>query len=556
MTGNIDKSVDLKHYVRLILRRKAVLLLCTVTTLCAALIALAFAPSVYESEVTLMIEDTRMLSRELENLMVGGSQPRARYGVDEERLAQLIGRIRSRPFLEQVISLLRMTRDPLIRAQAERECQRHPEVTVEEMAMRILVKNLQSRIQFGRSGPGIYRIIVADYSPENAQLLARWISQLFVRISSQDALERIRAAHEFGVEQLRIYEEHLRKSERALEEYKHSLIEQTLTQSLVREDNLLLAEALHRRMDEGVPQAQSRLRAYTSALQTHSLETKQAALLGDPEMRDLRASLSSAIENELRNRLTSSTGDIGDWQASTAYGTRRQSLLQQIETIAARHHPALPSDALETVAMFAFATLDLQAQRGAVRTLANAIANFKRRVESSPGGEIELQRLENDVAMNQRLLQSFQSQLVASDLSRAVEMTKIGLQIEVLDPAHLPLSPSHPNRPKVLAAALFLGVLLGALFAFIGQTLDPVLRSLDDFTRTAPEPILGTIPLLSRMLVRHGWFRRHWVIVGLAAVLTLTGAFFVMREVLRDQIAATGVPVQLANPEEMSDADD
>jgi uncharacterized protein involved in exopolysaccharide biosynthesis len=551
-----DKTVDLRHYLRLLLRRKGILLLCALTTVCAALITLAFTPSIYESEVTLRIEDTRMLSRELENLLVGGAQSTARFGLDEERYAQLVNRIRSRPFLEQVISVLRMTRDPVIRSRAEQEIARHPEVTLEEMAVRILVKNLQSRIHFRVARGGIYHIVVADYSPENAQLLARWISQLFVDISSQEALDRIRAAHEFGVEQLRIYEEQLRASERALEEYRESLIEQNLTQSLVRDENLLLAEALHRRMQEGLEQAEGRRRTFAAALAARGLDAEQRALLADRQMRTLRTSLSTAIDNELRNRLTGTAPEIGDWQTSAAYGTRRQALLQEIVAIAGRHQPALPPERLETVAMFAFATLDLEAQRTAVRTLGTAIDDFKRRFESTPGGEIELQRLEDDVAMNRRLLQSFQTQLVASDLSRAVEMTRIGLQIEILDPAPLPLSPSRPHRAKILIAAVLLGLLLGAAFAFIGETADPVLRSLDDFAHTAPEPILGTVPLLNRIAVRHGWFRRHWVVVGVVLVVTLTSGFFGLRQVLREQLAATAVPIQLANPEDSSHADD
>jgi len=448
-----------------------------------------------------------------------------------------------------------MHEDPLIRDLAAERREAHPEVSVDEMAIRILVENLQSRIRFVTLGPGVYKVIVADYDAENAQLLARWISELFVDVSDQEALDRIRAAHEFGAEQLRIYEDQLQRSEAALERYKKSMIERDLTQSVVRGENLAAAEALLRRIEDERTAARIRVRPQADVVAQLDVEPPPSALREDVRIADLAQGLQAALEGELVDRLAAGVAEVGEWQPPPAYSALRGELLQAIETTAAEVYTGEPEAVVDDIARYLFLTVDFEAHRAAASMLASAIARYKQRAESTPGGEIELTRLESEVEMNRRLLQSFQAQLVASDVSQAVEVTKLGLQIEILDPARLPLSPSRPDRRKILVAALFLGVLLGVGIAFLGETVDPVLRSLGDFRRAVPVTVLGTTPLLARVIDRRSWMRRHWVAVTVSGLVAVTALFFAVRTNVLHDLAAANAPVQVINPEGLPDED-
>ncbi len=543
----LDKTIDIRHYVSIVWRRKWIILLCLVTTLCATVIAMTFMPSEYESTVTITMEESRALSRDLEALMGGVMQTATHRGINEERLAKLAGRVRSRPFLERVIRLLNMHNDPLIRERAAALAAEYPNVDTEEMAIRLLVKNLESRIRFGSAGTGIYRIIVADYSAQNAQILAQWISQIFADISSQETLERIQEARDFGTEQLRIYEERLRRSEQRLEAYRQSMIEQSLTQSAVRGENLVQAEALLRKIEDEVALAEKRIDPYLRSLVNQGISIQQVPMFQDAQIRTLARNLTTSMRNEVLDRLAGQTPATTDWPP-VEYGTQRRDLLRQIERATSRQYPEAGPDLVSALTRYTFSRLDWEAQQETANMLSSAIAAFRQRIESSPGGEIQLTRLENEVENNRRLLQSFEAQMVASDLSTAVNMMKLGLNIEILDPAQVPLEPSRPNRPKILMASLALGGLLGLGFAFVGETLDPVLRSLDDFKRVAPEPILGTTPLMGQLISHRSWLRRHWVWLVLVLVLGLTGAFFLIRSNILRDIAVKGVPIQIEQP--------
>ncbi len=553
MASSLDRQVDLKHYARMLWRRRGVVVLATVSVLAAAAISLSFMRPEYESEVTLMIEERAPLARDVEQVMGGmRTATGGRYGAEEERLSKLIGRVRSRPFLERVIRILRMQEDPTVRAKAEERHQAHPEVSAEEIAIRMLTQGLQARIQFRTSGPGIYQMNVADFSPQNAQVLAQWISELFVDITLQNELERIRSARDFGAEQLALYEEQLRRSESALKQYKGSMIQQDLASNTVHKENLSLAEALREQLREQADAAQARVKPFAREVSRAGMDPSDAALWADAETQTLVRRIGAAMQSGIVEQLSVVTpGAAPSWPPQGTYDGLRRDLLQHLEERAAALHPDAGVEARDSMARHAFARLDAEIQMGAEQVLDQTIENFRRRAQSVPVNEIEVSRLEAEVLKNRQLLESFRAQMVAGDVSQAVETTKLGLRVEILDPAQLPLKPSRPNRGKILLAALLLGPLLGAGLAFLAEATDSTLRSLEDFRRIFPEPILCTTPLLTSRVSPARGLKRYWIPATLLLILVLTGGFFMARKSMLRGLDAVTEPVHIVNPRDV-----
>jgi hypothetical protein len=279
------------------------------------------------------------------------------------------------------------------------------------------------------------------------------------------------------------------------------------------------------------------------------METDYADLAGEPSVRELTGRLSSALKDELINGLAAQGGGITSWPPLGNYPVLRAWLLQEIERQAVGRHPTAGAEASSLAARSVFAKIDLDVLEQGAGLLGGAIESCKRQARSTPGDEIELARLETEVTTNRNLLQSFRGQLVASDISQAVEVTNLGLKMEILDPANLPLAPSRPDKMKILLASLFLGPLIGVGLAFMSETLDPTLRSLEDFARVMPEPILASTPLLSRLPIRGRWLRRHWVPVSVAGVVLLAVVLLVARTTLLNNLVTAGRPVRMATPE-------
>jgi len=519
---------------------------------CAALITLSFIPKQYSSRVTLLIEDRQAFASELEQIMGGMGPPKIARNIDKMRLSKLAGRVSSRPFLEQVIRVTQMNQDPTIRERARKQIAKHPSLTIDEMVIRILVQSLKSRIRFAGAGPGLYQIIVTDFSPRNAQLLAGWTGELFVDYTIQSSLERMRVTREFGADQLRIYEDELKRSELALERYRGSLIEKGLVQRLVRAENVALADLLHDRVREEAETARARVRPFLRAVVQAGLTADDTVLRADPETEELTRRMTAVLTRAVTDRLTVVGQQDEFWPPHAAGSGTRHDLYDRLEANATRLYPLADPQATRALARYAFARIDAETQDETLGFLDQAIESFKLQAQSEPEREMKAIHLQKKVTDHRKLLESFRTQMVASDISRAVESTKLGLQIEILDPPQLPLVPSYPNKSKILLAALLMGPLLGAAIAFISETLDSTLRSLSDFQQIISEPILATTPLLSSMARRNRGIRRHWVPAALTGVVLLTLAFFVVRTTVLPDLANSGRPVQMLDPEQVS----
>jgi uncharacterized protein involved in exopolysaccharide biosynthesis len=369
MNTTPDRPIDLRHYQRLLWRRRWIILLCAATVVCATLIGLSFVRAQYESEVMLLIEDRQPLAAEIEQVL-GGSRRSAggTHGAEEERLTRMIGRIRSRPFLERVIKILQMDEDPAIREEARERHAQHPELTQDELTMRILTGALAGRIQFGSAGPGLYKIIVVDFSPQNAQLLAKWISELFVDVTLQKELEHIRSTREFGAEQLRVYEEQLHRSEAALERYQGSMIQQALSVNAVNQTNLGVAEALYRRMEDESAITKARVNPLARAAESLGMPRSDPRLLEDPAVRSVARHLTQVLGSAGQDILSMTTPELGLWPPKGQVDMLRRDLYRELEARVTDLYPSASPEAQRTLAGCALPLMSIEtAVPGAAR---------------------------------------------------------------------------------------------------------------------------------------------------------------------------------------------
>jgi len=72
------------------------------------------------------------------------------------------------------------------------------------------------------------------------------------------------------------------------------------------------------------------------------------------------------------------------------------------------------------------------------------------------------------------------------------------LRMAILEPALPAEAPSRPQKGKVMALALVLGLLLGGGVALARDSLNQTLRSTDEISALLRTPVLGTIPAMSR----------------------------------------------------------
>ncbi|NNF07445.1 MAG: hypothetical protein HKN21_11840 [Candidatus Eisenbacteria bacterium] len=549
MASKLDSQVDLKHYFRVLWRRKSLVLLATVAVFCTALIALQLLPSQYQSSAVLSVQERDRFARGFEELMGGGRATQRAYNYDEMRQAQIISDITSRPFLEDVVRVLKMHEDPTLLERAKKDSDKHPQLTVEEIAIRTLVSGLQSRIQVRGVGPGLYRFTVRDYDPGTSKLLAHWISELFIDSSTKREIQRIEAQKNVAEEQLRIREDEVAAKAEALQIYRERLIGQALEENPVTGRNLRSAELRYDDLASDEATIRARIPARRRAAVADGFPTTDARLSNDPEVMGLAKGLREALHAFSLGQLGSNQTSAGVLALQEKLSQARSQLYRTLEERSQTLYGDSGQD-WSKMADLVFAQLDAKAHGEAARSLRIFIRDYKSRIQSEPAHEIELARLEKELLQSENSLKAFKEQLIASEVQTIVSASDLGLRIEIVDPAQLPLKASFPNRTKILTLALLMGPLIGIGFGFLNEFLDPTLRNLEDIQRIAPEPVLGTLPLLENVIPVHSGLRKRWVPVTLAGVVLVTVAFFATREMLFPDLGTPKEAVEAVEPVE------
>jgi succinoglycan biosynthesis transport protein ExoP len=181
---------------------------------------------------------------------------------------------------------------------------------------------------------------------------------------------------------------------------------------------------------------------------------------------------------------------------------------------------------------------ELEAQEYAKETAAAtaAVRNYRGRIEGIPMGEREYQELLRDRELAKGKYQELQVKLSKSAISQEMENRKQGENLEVLDQASLPESPTEPRRGLIIPAGLGAGLALGIMLVAIREVKDTSLKNLKDARLYTQLSILGSVPLLENDLVVQRRKQMMWVgwatatLVGVA-VMGLSMAHYYFNKV-------------------------
>jgi uncharacterized protein involved in exopolysaccharide biosynthesis len=152
---------------------------------------------------------------------------------------------------------------------------------------------------------------------------------------------------------------------------------------------------------------------------------------------------------------------------------------------------------------------------------------YQGKLEAMPAGLADYEQLVRDRALAQDKYQEMAKKATSSQDATEVEARKQGENLELLDPASLPLTPSQPKRPIIVGAAAGIGLVLGIILAGAREMKDSTLKNLKDVRAYTQLMVLGSIPLLENDLVirrrrRLGWLA--WSTACLAGIVIMAGS--------------------------------
>jgi uncharacterized protein involved in exopolysaccharide biosynthesis len=135
----------------------------------------------------------------------------------------------------------------------------------------------------------------------------------------------------------------------------------------------------------------------------------------------------------------------------------------------------------------------LLAQKAALKA---KVADYERRMSQSSDVERQLSALVRRLATASTSYQAIRDRMFAAQMGQAMETQSKGERFTLVEPPDLPLLPSSPNRPVLLALIMILTLATGLGWPQVAESMDRSVNSARAVERLQGSPPLAEIPLI------------------------------------------------------------
>ncbi|WP_370211787.1 polysaccharide biosynthesis tyrosine autokinase [Roseovarius sp.] len=415
--------------------------------------AFVSAVPTYTSSATVALESRQDQVVDIESVVTG-------LGGDQSTINTEVEVLRSRGLLEQVVERLDLTNDPefnaalrersmfslgallsVLRSSDEEASERRVlDSVIDVLSSKVAISNIRNSY--------VFRITVTTEAPRKSALIANTVAEAYIRDQISVKFEKTAQATEWLSDQVSTLRLDLENAETELKSFSSST-------DLISPEGLF---ALNRQLKD--------LRDRKSNL-TEAIAAQKAAVVNletveglSPEEKAQRASDPSLarLAEDIQN---------GVEGAAETFETQYAVLLTRAQQ----------------------EVLRLEAQFEAVDT---SIVELTERIETQSSELVRLQQLEREAQANGLIYEAFLSRLKETTVQQGIQQA----DSRVLSQAVVPLSPSAPKKPMILALSLILGAMIGGAAVLIREMSQNTYRVAEALERNTGRTVIGQIPTI------------------------------------------------------------
>ncbi|MCJ7496938.1 MAG: Wzz/FepE/Etk N-terminal domain-containing protein, partial [candidate division Zixibacteria bacterium] len=395
MSSIQEKEFDLREYWKLLLRKRWLLIIPFFTVTLVSFSGSFLLPRQYKSSTTVLISESRLLSRPLENLVPGVTQGRSSQEERGQRLATITNQIISTGFLKRLIYNLNLNQNPQAIGEARRVKSKFPEISEEELVEKILIEDLRKRISVGFKGENLVEITVYSDKPKLAADMAKNLAQIFIDESLRFELLGVRGALDFSDEQLAIYKKRSEEAENRLREYKEKTLKSNVDQNIASDTNIgaiiSVIDATKMEIKE-LEDQNSFLKDKLTGIKTSNL-----SLPVSDKLKSLKEQLFSSVAGYVPILTKYSWRDAKVLTLTERTKTFLDQIEEEVKTISQSQKGKLSSEVLSLLESYTTNDINLSFLREKLRVLNLAVEGIKERIARTPYQEQTLRNLQQDV---------------------------------------------------------------------------------------------------------------------------------------------------------------
>ncbi|MCA9756400.1 MAG: hypothetical protein KDA27_11415 [Candidatus Eisenbacteria bacterium] len=482
----LKETVDLRSYGQLLWRRKWMVILPTLIAGVAGIILTMprFMQPLYRCSATLSIELPTPLTRELSGMVANPSLM--------ERLLRLENQVQSSDFLAKVIDNTGMRDDMDTKRWAEKNQKKYPDMSMDELISLRLERYLRQAIRLKTADEGNQiQVSAIDTEPDRCYRLVRSLCSGIIEASRSVHLDVLRSTEEYSQAQLLEWKRQLDDAEAKLETFQRNRAYGTVTPGLVGDANLTTANEQRRFAESDLTRVQGEAASIAARLRASGVST--AALDGLLQQDPLRGFLARGQKLErdyVRQTLSGTTGEM----SPETIAIQVSRLLGDARAAAAGSVASLAPNGVGEATDYLVARLQTELARTRYNEFDQEIRKYQGRITSAPQASLEEQRLTQEVISLRQIYEAFEKQITTSQLTVALDQSKAGEKIAVVEPPQQPLKPFKPRRAPMIALGFIAGMAIGVLGAFVLEHHDQSFRDIRDTEERLGVRVVGTIP--------------------------------------------------------------
>ncbi|RMG30431.1 MAG: chain-length determining protein [Gammaproteobacteria bacterium] len=473
----------------------------------AAAVVILRLPDEYRATATVYVDTHSILRPLLRGLAVTGNA--------EQRVRIMTKTLLTRPNLEK---LMRMTDlDVKAATPAERED------LLDSLAARI-------RVESSRRGENLYKLSFEDPDRKLARKVVQALVSIFVEGLLGQSREDTDTAQKFLDRQLAAYAQRLNEAEKALADFKRKHVGMMPGEgkdyyaSLKEEEEKLETARLQLRELENRRRVQRRQLAHLDEEESlFDLDPAEGGSLATPY--DARIEALHQRLDELLLRFTDRHPDVIETRRLLAeLEAKRKAFLAQARQ---EHKATGGSDPVR--AQLQVLLSETESQIAALRTRVKAyearVEKLRKMVDTIPKVEAQLKQLTRDYEVYKQQYEALLARRQQADISEKAEVSADDVKFRVVDPPHVPLTPSGPPRLLYLGLAVLGSLAAGVGLALLLHLLRPTFQDVRQLRDTLHLPVFGSVSIAVTDEIRR---KRRMEMLSFGTIVLLLFGFYGM----------------------------
>ncbi|MBI3584454.1 MAG: polysaccharide biosynthesis tyrosine autokinase [Nitrospinae bacterium] len=447
-------ELDLRDYVRILRKRKVIVIF---TTLMLGIFSFVFATlqkpvPLYKASSSVKIEKS--------STMAGLYLQSVSYS-EYDTLETQATIIRSYPIMEIVAKRLELL-DKNLSSNDIRQNNKYLNV----------VLDLKDKVTTAQEGnTNIVNITITSEEPDFCQLAATTIAEVFKEQNTYEKNKRAISGREFIEGQLKIVSTKLKDAEEKVKTFREeNKLVSLPDQSRIVLDQLTRAEAQYNELTKSL-----------SEMELMAKQLKEQRAIPKQTLEGVVAERVGPIFQRLNTQLL----DLN---------VKKDSLL----LLFTEKHPEV-QDVNEQIANITKNMISqLMAQKNTLQRAAESlkveIEKLREQLKALPESGLKLARLERDVKLNAEVYTMLEQKHQEALIQEAEKIE----EVTIVKPALKPTSAINPPQTaSVTFVGAILGMVLGLVFAFIMETMDTSIGTIEDVESYLEVPVVGIIPFIA-----------------------------------------------------------